>query len=112
MRKQAFLFLSLLLATGLLFASCASQTTRKGSSANSSSPANAEHTETQTSVSGGGTPSGGRNHGRDMPLRHRQDSGRYGRKHGHGNNMAENRSDDQNGANSRPAEHRKRGLLD
>ena len=55
MRKQAFLFLSLLLATGLLFASCASQTTRKGSSANSSSPANAEHTETQTSVSGGGT---------------------------------------------------------
>lgn len=57
-------------------------------------------------------PSGGRNHGRDMPLRHRQDSGRYGRKHGHGNNMAENRSDDQNGANSRPAEHRKRGLLD
>ncbi len=50
MKKQAFLFLSLLLATGLLFASCASQTAGNGSSANSSSPANAGGTETQTSA--------------------------------------------------------------
>lgn len=59
MRKQAFLFLFLLLATGLLFASCASQTAGKGSSANSSSPANAGRTETQTSAPTGGIPPAG-----------------------------------------------------